>query len=97
MLLRKIILFHKVRYKAKFAAKGYVPQEGIDYNKVFSPVTNHSYIRILLTLIAQFDLKLVQMDIKTVFSHGDLKMNIYICMTRLYGFMVGGKEDRSGS
>ena len=38
----------------------------------------HSFIRILLALVAQFDMELVQMDVKTTFLHGDLEEEIYI-------------------
>ena len=47
-------------------AKGYAQKEGIDYNEVFSPIVKHSSIRILLALVAQFNMELVQMDVKTV-------------------------------
>ena len=80
-----------VRYKARLAAKGYAQKEGIDYNEVFSPVVKHSSIRILLALVAQFNMKLVQMDVKTAFLHGDLEEEIYI--TQPDGFKVAGKEN----
>ena len=80
-----------VRYKARLVAKGYAQKEGIDYNEVFSPVVKHSSIRILLALVAQFDMELVQMDVKTAFLHGDLEEEIYI--TQPYGFKVAGKEN----
>ncbi|KAG8480687.1 hypothetical protein CXB51_025275 [Gossypium anomalum] len=38
---------------------------------------------ILLPLVAQYDLELVQLDVKTAFSHGDLQEEIY--MTQLDG------------
>ena len=63
---------------------------GIDYNEVFSPVVKHSTIRILLALVAPFNMELVQMDVKTTFLHGDLEEEIYI--TQPDGFKVAGKE-----
>ena len=80
-----------VRYKARLVAKGYAQKKGIDYNEVFSPVVKHSSIRILLALVAQFDMELVQMDVKTTFLHGDLEEEIYI--TQPDGFKVAGKEN----
>ena len=79
-----------VRYKARLVAKGYTQKEGIDYNEVFSLVVKHSSIRILLALVAQFDLELVQLDVKTAFLHGDLNEEIY--MTQPDGYKVAGKE-----
>ncbi|GJT94101.1 BTB/POZ domain-containing protein NPY2 [Tanacetum coccineum] len=79
-----------VRYKARLVAKGYAQKEGIDYNKVLSPVVKHSSTRILLALVAQLDLELVQMDVKTAFLHGDLKEEIY--MVQQEGFKVARKE-----
>ena len=47
-----------VRFKTRLVAKGYAQKEGIDYNEVFYLVVKNSYIRILLALVAQFDLEL---------------------------------------
>ena len=81
-----------VRFKARLIAKGYAQKEGIDYNEVFSPVVKHSSIRILLALVAQFDLELAQLDVKTTFLHGDLEEEIY--MSQPHGFEVAGKENQ---
>jgi len=59
-------------------AKGYVQREGIVYNKVFSHVVKHSSIRILLALVAQYELELDQLDVKIDFLHGDLEEEIYM-------------------
>ena len=59
-------------------AKEFAQKDGIDYNEVFSPVVKHSSIRILLALVAQLNLELVQLDVKTIFLHGDLEEEIYM-------------------
>ena len=81
---------NNVCYKARLVAKCYTQIEGVDYNKVFSPVVKYSFIRILLALVAQLDLELVQMDVKTIFLHENLDEKIY--MTQLDGFKVVSKE-----
>jgi len=72
-------------------AKGYAQREGINYNKVFSHVVKYSSIRILLALVAQYELKLDQLDVKTAFHHGDLEEEIY--MSQPMGFKTVGKEN----
>ena len=61
------------RYKARLMVKGFAQNEGIDYNEVFSPVIKHTSIRILLALVAEYELELAQLDVKTTFLHGDLE------------------------
>ncbi|CAD5191962.1 unnamed protein product, partial [Musa acuminata subsp. malaccensis] len=77
------------RYKARLVAKG-SQKEGIDYNKTFSPVSKKDSLRIIMTLVAHYDLELHQMDVKTAFLNGDLDEEIY--MEQPEGFIKKGKE-----
>jgi len=80
----------EARYKARLVAKGYSQISGIDYNEVFSPVVKHSSIRTLLSIVAMHDFELEQLDVKTVFLHGELEEDIY--MEQPEGFVIPGKE-----
>jgi hypothetical protein len=79
------------RFKARLVAKGYSQRHGIDYDEVFSPVFRHTSIRIVLALVADQDLELEQLDVKTVFLHGNLEEEIF--MVQPEGFKKPGKEN----
>ena len=46
-------------------AKGFSQREGIDYTETYSPVSTKDYFRIIMALVAHFNLELHQMDVKT--------------------------------
>jgi hypothetical protein len=71
-------------------AKGFTQREGIDYTETFSAVSCKDSIRIIMALVAHYDLELHQIDVKTTFLNGDLLENIY--MAQLKCFVVKGKE-----
>ncbi|CAL2238714.1 unnamed protein product [Prunus armeniaca] len=60
------------KYKACLVAKGYTQSEGIDYDDTLTPVVRFASIRLILAIVAQKDLNLFQMDVKTAFLNGDL-------------------------
>ena len=61
------------RYKARLVSKVFTQNEGIDYTETFSPMYKKDSLRIILALVAQFDLELQQMDVKIAFLNGDLE------------------------
>ncbi|KAG8496846.1 hypothetical protein CXB51_008129 [Gossypium anomalum] len=66
------------RYKAHLVAKGYTQKEGINFTETFSPVSSKDSFRIIMVLVAHFDLRLHQMDVKTMFLNGDIEETIYM-------------------
>ena len=78
------------RYKARLVAKGFTQREGIDYNETFSPVSCKDSFRIIMALVAHYDLELHQMDVKTAFLNGDLEENVYMAQPK--GFVMEGNE-----
>ena len=66
------------RYKARLVAKGFTQKEGIDYGETFSPISKKDSLRIVMALVAHYDLELHQMDVKTTFLNGNLDEDIYM-------------------
>ena len=78
------------RHKARLVAKGFTQKEGIDYTETFSPVSKKDSLRVILALVAHFDLELQQMDVKTAFLNGELEEEVY--MKQLEGFSSSDGE-----
>lgn len=59
-------------------------------NEVFSSVVKHMSIRMLLTMVAQFELELEQLDVKTMFLYCELE-EIY--KKQPEGYIQEGQEN----
>jgi Reverse transcriptase (RNA-dependent DNA polymerase) len=66
------------RYKARLVAKRFTQKESIDFTKTFSSVSTKNSFRIIMNLVAHFDLELHQMDVKTAFLNCDIDEYIYM-------------------
>ena len=78
------------RYKARLVAKGFTQKDGVDYKETFSLVSKKDSLRIIMALVAHYDLELHQMDVKTAFLNGNLEEEVY--MDQPMGFIEKGKE-----
>ena len=66
------------RYKARLVAKGFTQKDGVNYKETFSPISKKDSFRIIMALVADYDLELHQMDVKTAFLNGNLNEEVYM-------------------
>jgi hypothetical protein len=67
-----------VRNKSRLVAQGYTQVEGLDFGETYAPVTRLEVIRILLAYTCAHNIRLYQMDVKSVFLNGYINELVYV-------------------
>nr|GFB05919.1 retrovirus-related Pol polyprotein from transposon TNT 1-94 [Tanacetum cinerariifolium] len=67
-----------LKNKARFVARGYRQEEGIDFEESFSPVSRLEAIQIFLAYAAHKNIVVYQMNVKTAFLNGNLCEEVYV-------------------
>ena len=80
------------QFKARLVAKGFTKSYAIDYQKTFAPVTKLNTIRILLSLDANLDWPLHQLDVKNAFLNETQEEKAY--MEIPHGFETNHMRDK---
>ncbi|GJU24923.1 retrovirus-related pol polyprotein from transposon TNT 1-94 [Tanacetum coccineum] len=81
-----------VRNKAHLVAKGYLQEEGIDFEEYFAPVSRLEVVWIFIAYAAHKSFLIYQMDVKTTFLNGPLKEEVYV--SQLDGFVDPDHPER---
>ncbi|CAL8157460.1 unnamed protein product [Prunus armeniaca] len=80
------------KYKARLVAKGYKQKEGKDYTEVFAPVSRLDTVHLIISLAAQNNWKVFQMDVKSAFLNGVLNEEVYL--EQPHGYVKRGEEKK---
>ncbi|GKC43619.1 retrovirus-related pol polyprotein from transposon TNT 1-94, partial [Tanacetum coccineum] len=67
-----------LKNKARLVARGYLQEDGIDFEESFAPVARLEVIRIFIAFAAHMNMVVYQMDVKTAFSNGILREEVYV-------------------
>ena len=81
-----------IKHKARLVARGFLQQEGVDFDDAFAPVARMESVRLLLALAAQEGWRVHHMDVKSAFLNGDLKEEVYVHQPP--GFTIPGQEGK---
>lgn len=66
------------RHKATLVAKGFLQKEGINFDKVFAPVSRIETIRLVVGLANMKNWYTCQIDVKCAFLNGPLDEDVYV-------------------
>ncbi|KAE8237556.1 hypothetical protein A4X06_0g9194, partial [Tilletia controversa] len=77
------------RYKARLVAQGFSQVPGRDYTETYAPTARMDTVRLVLTICAQHDLIVHQMDVVVAYLQGHLKDEIYMRLPPEYAERAG--------
>ena len=78
--------------QARLVVKGYKQKEGEDFREIFALVSRLDTVWLIISLAAQKNWKIYQMDVKSAFLNGYLEEEIFIDQPP--GFVKEGEEHK---
>ena len=67
-----------IRRKAKYVARGFTQQPGIDFDETFSPVMTLTTMRAIVAVATQENMVIKQIDIDNAYLYGELEEELYL-------------------
>jgi hypothetical protein len=65
-------------YRARAVIRGDMQTEGIDFGELYAPVSRHSTLRVLLTVVCEKNYDMHLLDVRTAFLNADLDEEVYV-------------------
>ena len=78
MLNKKHSIDREIIYKARWVAKGFLQEYGINYKETFANTSKPSLIRLLLAVFSAIGWEIYTWDIKQAFPNAEIDSTIYI-------------------
>lgn len=73
-----------IKYKSRLCAQGFSQVEGVDYLETYAPTGRLSTLRTALSISAEEDLEIIQMDAVGAFLNGIPDKTLYIKVPKGY-------------
>nr|GEV64383.1 retrovirus-related Pol polyprotein from transposon TNT 1-94 [Tanacetum cinerariifolium] len=71
-----------LKNKTRLVAQGFRQEEGIEFEESFTPFSKIEAIRIFVVNVANKNVTIFQMDVKTAFLNGELKEEVYVSQSK---------------
>ena len=66
------------QFKARYVAKGFSQVEGVNYHETFAPTAKKTSIRTMVNVVAQHDMVVHQLDVKSAYLHAPIDCELYL-------------------
>lgn len=68
------------RFKVRLVTKGFTQTYEINYQETFAPFVEVNSIRVLLSLVANYNYQLYYLDVNNAFLNGDLQKEVFMSL-----------------
>jgi hypothetical protein len=66
------------KHKARYVAQGFRQVQGVDYKETYAPTSHRTTLRAFLAEVANGNMELRQLDVKTAFLQSELAEEVYV-------------------
>lgn len=81
------------KYKARLNLDGSRMKHGVDYEETYAPVTTWRSIRMLLTMVAMYKWRTLQLDYVLAFPQAPVERELYMAIPKGFDLAKGRPED----